>query len=185
MKKNLANLITIIGLFLGVFSLFMLLNGKLFPAFLLLISAIFCDLLDGFVARKYSCETPAGKWLDTCTDIVIYLIFPMFFWSERISYLVTIVVICTGLFRLIRFSLSGLEGKDDKLYYLGMPVFYLQTLLAFDLVLDFPSFFLSALLLVMSVLMVTKIKFRKPGVKFFIGTLAIYLVIVIWRFYGS
>lgn len=72
MLINPANIITSIRFVLGIFMLYFLTNNysRLLYVVLYLIFA-FLDILDGFIARKFKCETRFGKNFDLFTDSLI------------------------------------------------------------------------------------------------------------------
>lgn len=171
----------------GITSVYLLLNNYNLLSFFLVIIAIFCDLLDGYLARRFSVVTKIGIWLDSLSDIFLYLLFPAAYWylnSEVNIYILTLLVIA-GILRLLRFSIIGIKKEKNKMYYEGMPVFYSQTFLAVTLLFDIPTNILSLVIIILSISMVTKLKFIKPSVKFFISTLIIYILIIALKFYGN
>lgn len=85
-KKNTANYITLLGSWLARFSLLLffflawyyvaegvLVGWIRYLALSMAISASICDAVDGYVARKYGCETELGKIFDPHHDKVQYL----------------------------------------------------------------------------------------------------------------
>ncbi|MFM8243818.1 MAG: CDP-alcohol phosphatidyltransferase family protein [Crocinitomicaceae bacterium] len=73
---NMANLLTVCNLLLGVFSIFCSLNGKLDWACYALLIAMACDFLDGMLARILKVSGDFGKQLDSLADMVSFGVAP-------------------------------------------------------------------------------------------------------------
>lgn len=154
-------------------------------AFTLLFIALVADLLDGYAARRWHVVSRMGVWLDSTADVALYLLFPLTFWviHTEVDYWVVVIVASCGLFRLVRFSVrGGLGSSPNGLTYAGLPVYYIQILLALTLVMMPSKLFLSALLLIISFLMVTLLPVRKTSVRTFIVGLVVYFCIIVIRY---
>lgn len=170
---------TILGLILGLISLYFLYNGQILIAFILQITALIFDLLDGYLARKWQIESKIGAFLDSTSDISLYLLFPMFMLHQaypRIQIIYIAIFIILGITRLIRFTLQGLQREDKSLYYRGMPVFYSLLFLTAIRLYTFPIFLVDATLIILAILMISQIPFKKPHLKIMGILLIIYLV---------
>jgi len=72
MKKNLANIITLIRIFLSLFLLFF--YNKVTPTFLIIFTIAACtDLIDGTIARMTHTESMIGSVFDTIADVLLSL----------------------------------------------------------------------------------------------------------------
>jgi hypothetical protein len=118
--------------------------------------------------------------------VLIYLLFPAIYWASayKVPLWVLAIFVGAGVFRLVRFTLIGFGNDSGKLFYAGMPVFYSQLLLALTLVFRFDPVLLGALLLVMSVLMVSKVPFAKLSVRVLASALVIYAALVALELFG-
>ncbi|RMH37234.1 MAG: CDP-alcohol phosphatidyltransferase family protein [Deltaproteobacteria bacterium] len=71
-------------------------TGQRAPAFVLLIVAGFADLIDGWVARAFDCQSPLGEVLDAAADGVLYgsllLLVAYYGWAPRGPVAVIVVV---------------------------------------------------------------------------------------------
>lgn len=184
MKKYLlVNSITTISLILGLVAIHFALHSYLYFSFGFALLAFVTDSLDGFLARKLDAESRFGAVFDTLTDIIVYLIYPaiILFSEFGISNVVGLSLIglflLAGIFRLVRFTAKGFEVDGEKKYYQGMPVFFSHLIILIMIVinlLDKELLHVAGPLLVgtMSILMVTKLRFRKPT--------SIFLSIFIW-----
>ena len=68
---NPANTITLCRFFVGLVTLYFQFTGEKMMALILFIVFVVLDGLDGFVARRYQCETTFGKNFDFFTDGII------------------------------------------------------------------------------------------------------------------
>ena len=178
--KLLVTGITLLG---GVFAAFacVLLALRNEPgAFVLIVLAMALDMVDGPIARKTGATSKLGGTLDSCADVLIYLLFPVIYWaaSYGLPIWVLVLFVAAGVFRLVRFTLGGFGEDKGKLFYAGMPVFYSQFLLLFTFAIRFDSLLLGALLLVVSALMVSTIPFAKISVRALATGLVIYIVVI-------
>ena len=180
MKRTVMAL-TLCGTLFGIVACILLGASYAVPAFTCVIVAMALDMLDGPLARKAGVTSRAGGWLDTLTDVCIYILFPAIFWWQLYGLpLVVLVIFCAaGVFRLVRFTLRGFEEEGSKLYYLGMPVFYSQFLLIVTYALRMDALVLSALVLVIAALNVSKIRFAKIPVKVLAAGLTLYVGIIV------
>lgn len=156
-------------------------------AWILLFVGLSADLFDGFFARRYNVVSTFGAWLDTVADVALYILFPLRFWMIHfhLPAWVAVAVLAAGLFRLARFSTRGFMQTSGRLSYAGLPVYYLQILLAVTLVWSMPAPMLGMILLSMLVLMVSTISVHKTSVRTFVIGLAVYAVVVVRRLYGN
>jgi CDP-diacylglycerol--serine O-phosphatidyltransferase len=178
--KLAVNGITALGLVCAALSCLMLLQGERALAFLLVLAALVLDMVDGPIARKMGVSSRLGSGLDSCADVLIYLLFPAIFWASEyaLPLWVLAIFVGAGAFRLVRFTLIGFGSDGGKLLYAGMPVFYSQFLLAFTLLFHFDGILLSVVLLAMSVLMISTLPFAKISVRVLSAALVIYAAIL-------
>lgn len=118
--KLIPNIVTIIGLCFGLFSIKYSMNEKWDFAVLLLVVAAFIDGLDGRIARMLNSQSNFGAQLDSLTDFINFGVAPAFLiylwktneikglgWSVALFF-----VICQAL-RLARFN-STEDLQDDN-----------------------------------------------------------------------
>jgi len=161
---NLANFLSFLAL---VFIALAILTIKTpIPSLLFLSGAVICDILDGIVARYFKITTNFGVIFDSFNDFFIYLVYPLIL--IYISYqffspfmiIAMIVFIFTGVFRLARQTNINLQNKKFD-HYVGLPVVFSLFLL---LTLKNQSISL-VYLFIISLLMISTIKFKKPFVE--------------------
>ena len=132
-KKNarviLPNMLTLIGVCIGLTSIRFALDEKFEFAIIAIILAAVIDGLDGRIARLIKGTSKVGKELDSLTDMISFGVAPafiMYFWKlntlGRFGWLVCLIyVICVAL-RLARFNVNSNQDpswKDN--FFEGVP----------------------------------------------------------------
>ena len=132
-KKNtrviLPNMLTLIGVCIGLTSIRFALDEKFEFAIIAIIFAALFDWLDGRIARLIKGTSKMGKELDSLVDVISFGVAPafiMYFWSlqylDKFGWLVCLIyVVCTAL-RLARFNVNSNEEpswKDN--FFQGIP----------------------------------------------------------------
>ena len=109
--------------FLAIISIF---DNELLTGCWLIILAGFFDALDGVVARLSKTVSKFGTELDSFADFLSFGIAPAFLlYSLKLSHLgrwgwmLGIVFILCGAFRLTRFNL---QNQEEKNYFTGLPI---------------------------------------------------------------
>jgi CDP-diacylglycerol--serine O-phosphatidyltransferase len=132
-KKNsrmiLPNMLTLIGVCIGLTSIRFSFNGQFELAIIAIIFAALIDGLDGRIARLIKGTSRVGKELDSLTDMISFGVAPafiMYFWTlsslGRFGWLICLVyVICVAL-RLARFNInSNQETSWKDNFFEGVP----------------------------------------------------------------
>ena len=126
----LPNLLTIIGVCLGISSIKFALDQNYSLAVIFIVFASILDALDGRIARLIKGTTEFGKELDSLTDFVSFGIAPAFilyFWElknyGKIGWAITLIFSVCCVLRLARFNLTKIsEDAEWKLnYFEGVP----------------------------------------------------------------
>ncbi len=132
-KKNarviLPNMLTLIGVCIGLTSIRFALDGRFEFAIIAIILAAIIDGLDGRIARLIKGTSKVGKELDSLTDMISFGVAPafiMYFWSlntlGRFGWLICLIyVICVAL-RLARFNINSVQEpswRDN--FFEGVP----------------------------------------------------------------
>ena len=115
----LPNMLTLIGVCIGLTSIRFALDGRYEFAIIAIIIAAVIDGLDGRIARLIKGTSKVGKELDSLTDMISFGVAPafiMYFWKlnelGRLGWLICLIyVICVAL-RLARFNVN--TGKDPS-----------------------------------------------------------------------
>lgn len=167
------NLFTAMNMFCGFLSILNTSQQKYFyAAWLLIIAAIF-DALDGLVARLTNSSSELGIELDSLSDIVSFGAAPAFliytihlFQYDVLGILISSLFLIAGGFRLARFNVQ-LVGFDKK-FFKGLPIptaaivltsFILTFYKTGEVFSEFYSDLIIPLVIILSLLMVSKIKY--------------------------
>ena len=125
----LPNILTLIGVCIGLSSIKFALDGKFELSIIAVIVAGIIDGLDGRIARLIKGTSKVGKELDSLTDVISFGVAPafiMYFWvmaeSGRLGWLISLIyVICVAL-RLARFNVnSEAEPSWRDNFFEGVP----------------------------------------------------------------
>ena len=133
-KKNnarviLPNMLTLIGVCIGLSSIRFALDGKFEFAIIAIMFAALIDGLDGRIARLIKGTSKVGKELDSLTDMISFGVAPafiMYFWKlntlGRFGWLLCLIyVICVAL-RLARFNVNtGQAPSWRDNFFEGVP----------------------------------------------------------------
>ncbi len=125
----LPNMLTLIGVCIGLTSIRFALDGRFELAIFAIIFAALIDGLDGRIARLIKGTSKVGKELDSLTDMISFGVAPafiMYFWNlnslGRFGWLLCLIyVICVAL-RLARFNInSNQESSWKDNFFEGVP----------------------------------------------------------------
>jgi len=124
---NIPNMITTLGLVLGIFAAYFLTQQDLRMAIIMLGFAGLMDLMDGWVATKLNQQTEFGQYLDTLVDFFICCIMPIWMvhdllihgslWENPFIVLSLIFYCMCGLWRLAYYNII-----EAKKHFTGLPV---------------------------------------------------------------
>ena len=128
-RMILPNMLTLIGVCIGLSSIKFALDEKFKLAIVAIIFAAVIDGLDGRIARLIKGTSKVGKELDSLTDVISFGVAPsfvMYFWSlnnlGKFGWLLCLIyVVCVAL-RLARFNVSSNDEpswKDN--FFEGVP----------------------------------------------------------------
>jgi len=128
-RMILPNMLTLIGVCIGLTSIRFALDDKFELAIIAVIFAALIDGLDGRIARLIKGTSKVGKELDSLTDMISFGVAPafiMYFWKlntlGRFGWLVCLIyVICVAL-RLARFNVNSNQDpswRDN--FFEGVP----------------------------------------------------------------
>jgi CDP-diacylglycerol---serine O-phosphatidyltransferase len=199
----LPNLITLSSVFCGFQAIVLCAEGASEQAFLraalLIIYAMFFDILDGRVARLTKTQSALGVQLDSLADVISFGVAPatlVYRWSLAplgdVGRLACFAFVAAGVLRLARFNVlstldSGAPKRAGK-YIVGLPIpgaagILVSLVVANDSVagrLAERSLVLLAVVLVLSACMVSTIRFRSfKDLRPTGGTLAIVALAVL------
>ncbi len=182
-----ADIITLINALLGFASILMTLNGQIESALVLILLAVIADGADGAVAR-FTGNGVLGANLDSLADVISFGVAPAVVafvaldsMDDWMGVFPGLFLVC-GILRLARFNVSG---KKDG--FEGIPITAGGFIVALFLFMrDFVPYFefvFPALLLVLSILMVSTISYPKIKKPIILVPMAMVLVFDIIVFY--
>lgn len=147
--KLIPNILTLIGLVVGVSSIRFALDSKWEISVYCILIATIIDGLDGKIARILNATSHFGAELDSLCDFINFGLCPAlltYLWSfQQYEYKViswaamTLFVVCMGI-RLARFNTMALnhsETKQSKLFFTGVPAPSGAMLALIPIILDF------------------------------------------------
>jgi len=164
---------SIANVFFGFFSILSCFHGKYSRAASLIIAAALMDGLDGLFARATQTQSDFGAQLDSLSDVFSFGTAPsilLYFWGlhtvETPGALFCFIFLTAGILRLARYSVLQ-KTQPDRKYYIGLSVpsaslFFCSLILFHPLPLERVLYIaaLSLMILIVSLLMVSRIKFR-------------------------
>ena len=168
MKNAVPNLFTLSNMCCGIMSILMSFEGNYQLSVIFIFLAGVFDRYDGRIARYLKVENDMGKELDSLCDLVSFgvapsiLIFNIFKFAElgTIGYLMVLVFPIAGAYRLAKYNITDFDGV-----FSGIPITITGTFLAlYALIMINKTSNLGAtifILVVLSYLMVGKLKFKK------------------------
>ena len=174
-QLDLANSLTLTGLFLSFFTVVAAANGKFNLAIILLIYAGIIDLFDGFIASKTErnqLQAEAGKQLDSLVDLCSFGFAPALFaycfgLRDWLSIAILIIYLGANALRLAYFNNQGLADRGEQEYFTGLPVTYAALFIPLVFTASFVlpqtrmKFVLDAVYLLLAIAMVADFKMLK------------------------
>jgi len=178
-KRNLPNVLTLINLSLGVIAILLSVSenntlNRLFIASLIVMLAALTDRFDGKVARMLDVTSELGKELDSLSDLISFGVAPIII-AWKISfvtfgvpgYLLSLIFPIAGAYRLARYNVTTFDNV-----FRGMPITLAGAFLSIDSLYNLFAIFnhkytnihsiiTAVLVVVLSYLMVSKIKIKK------------------------
>ena len=165
--KQIPNIITFLNLLCGVLSIISTYNGEHhLSAALILVSSLF-DCIDGKIACKLNAVSHFGKELDSLSDLVSFGVAPAILVYSAylkdlglIGLVFALTYIMCGAFRLARFNV-----KSHASHFTGLPIPIAGATIATVRLCchTVPEWVFPVLVVVLSVLMVSKVRF--PSIK--------------------
>ena len=128
-RMLLPNMLTLIGVCIGLSSIKFALDKKFELAIIAIIFAALIDGLDGRIARLIKATSKVGKELDSLTDVISFGVAPsfvMYFWLlnnlGKFGWLLCLIYVVCVTLRLARFNVNSNEEpswKDN--FFEGVP----------------------------------------------------------------
>ena len=134
---TLPDYVTCLNLLSGLFSIYLAIHGEYNIAAFLLLTGVFFDSIDGYLARALKKESKFGAELDSLSDLVTFGVAPMvlvatYYNTTWLSLLVVSIPVC-GALRLARHNINRHLTKG---YLIGLPITFsgltIPLLIVFD-----------------------------------------------------
>lgn len=173
-----ANLLTFLAILYGLWGSMNITYGNIHTGIALMIVGVWCDMLDGYIARKYKLQSQLWSILDSFADIFLYIL-PIILiqwrlsWYDLISWFILSLFTLAWCFRLAYFTESGLITKWGKLHYPGFPV-YLSHIFFILLLIGSPSWLSLSYIAIFSLLMVCDC--NVPKISIFLGIVLLVIL---------
>lgn len=190
---------------------FINLPEKIWLASLFIFIAAIIDFLDGFIARLVKATSDMGKQLDSLADVVSFGVAPsiIIYQFLRLSYaqqedgldvnllwlLPAFIIPCAGAYRLARFNIDPEQSKVFKglpipsagIFIASFPLIYWYANEAWMINLLLNKWFLYAMIILLSWLMVSKLplmslKFKNYSLKNNIPKLLLVVIAIVSAF---
>ncbi|ARD47141.1 CDP-diacylglycerol--serine O-phosphatidyltransferase [Sporosarcina sp. P33] len=124
LKLQLANIITVFNLSLGIIAIMLVLKGHGHMSLMFIFFAALFDRFDGMVARHYDAESAFGKELDSLSDLISFGAAPAILLYDTalsdtmwIGVSAVIFYIVAGAVRLARYNVEEFDGT-----FYGLPI---------------------------------------------------------------
>ena len=167
------NLFTFLNLVLGLLSVIILVSehNVTLAAWLIILCTVL-DKLDGFFANLLNQTSDFGKELDSLSDLISFGVAPMLLFivhfhilSSWYGYVVSLLYVCAGAFRLARFNVS------NECCFLGLPITIAGGMVALLVLihsyyeLNHMSWVICGFILLLVIAMVSWVRIKKPTSK--------------------
>ena len=185
-----SDIISILNMCSGFLAIISSINNNLELAAILMIIAIIFDSIDGWVARKTGRKDTLGfgKNIDSLSDIVSFGVAPaVFIYTcinttpnilQVITPLVSLLIVICGVLRLTRYNV--IAGKIDTHDFIGFPIPGISCILAtYYLSGLFNPYIALALGIIVSLLMISNIRYPKFDNKPVIAISTVLIVLLI------
>jgi CDP-diacylglycerol--serine O-phosphatidyltransferase len=195
----------------GEGSQFVAIPEKIWMASLFIALAGVVDFLDGFVARLFNATSTLGKQLDSLADVVSFGVAPSFILYQflRMSFAVdedglnigilwltpALIIAAAAAYRLAKFNVNepqqnfflGMPTPAVGLLIASMPLIYWNTNNQFIINLLLNKWFLYAVIIIVSWLMISNLtvmalKFKDASVKNNLPKMILFIVAVVFAF---
>lgn len=156
------HVLTAVGAALGLYSIILIYDGLYQDALWILALAVFIDSIDGTLARKFRTKTEApkidGDLMDNIIDFITWTVAPLFWVYATMNIPIPILLIC-AIGSVLAFS--NKESKTEDQFFLGFPSYW-NIVVFYLYLLELPTSFSSAILLVFALGTVIPVKFIYP-----------------------
>lgn len=155
-----ADIFTLVNVIFGLAAILFVINNSYTFAIISLFLAVIADYADGKLARRFQQENTFGKELDSLADTISFGVAPAIFGFSLIQTPLaiisfTIFLFC-GVLRLARYNIMNLQDS-----FAGMPITLNGIIIPILFLFNLPVDFYPYIYLLLGILMVSSIRFRK------------------------
>ena len=181
--------VSLLNMISGFLSIICSINNEFRLAALLMIIAIIFDSIDGWVARKTNRQDNFGfgKNIDSLSDVISFGVAPAIFIyncikttiaiNQAIVIVISLIIVICGVLRLARYNVISDKINGDD--FIGFPIpcisFIISTFYLSELFNPCIALILS---LIVSILMISNIKYHKIDNTYLIAVSAILIVLI-------
>ncbi|MCG2828305.1 archaetidylserine synthase [Methanothermobacter sp. K4] len=186
---SLPDLLSVLNASSGYFSILMSIQGAFSAASVLMLVAVIFDSLDGWVARRTGRVDihGFGKNMDSLSDVISFGVAPailIYLTSADFRYiniLVGLLIVICGILRLSRFNVLTGGGKN----FMGLPIPVAAVVISsFYLTGFYSEKVVGAIMLAVSILMVSSIEYPRVGSKMAPAAIILILVAIVTGLIG-
>jgi CDP-diacylglycerol--serine O-phosphatidyltransferase len=169
---SIADLVTLLNAVLGFLALLLVFSNEFQLAASLILLGLLADGLDGMVARRFGAGK-IGETLEPLADMISLSIAPLslfykMYYESVVSHpsvhlLLGFVIVFSLLCSIIR--LSSFSLLKEKKFFIGLPTSASALFLVLTSFLNPEIWYPLAIIIVLSLAMVSSIRFPKPGLK--------------------
>ncbi|MCD5409652.1 MAG: CDP-diacylglycerol--serine O-phosphatidyltransferase [Methanocellales archaeon] len=185
---RLPDMVTVANALLGFTAILMAAIGELNNAAILILVAALADGLDGALARKIE-PSVFGLNLDSLADLISFGAAPavmgyFLIGSFSLAFILPAVYLMCGILRLARFNMSQFEEPGDD-EFVGLPITAAGVCVALLVLIAVDSLLLIGAYMILSMLMVSRIRYPKVrnfkilapvGIVVIIGIIFCYII---------
>ena len=165
--KYLPNALTLSNMTMGMIAIIFAVDGEYFIASLLILVGALFDRYDGKLARRFNSSSELGKEMDSLADMITFGVAPAIIALQfplsnlnLLGYVIALLFVACGLYRLSRFNVSEIENTLK-----GLPITIAGSLLALSFAYQYTytvyPLITAILMLIFSYLMISKYEIRK------------------------
>jgi CDP-diacylglycerol---serine O-phosphatidyltransferase len=166
LKLYLADVSSFMNLLAGLVSIYFSLHENYTAAIICIGIAVIFDALDGALARALRRESLLGMQLDSFSDFISFSVAVSILLNMKFIFIPSIMIpgvifICAGAFRLARYNVLHIKNPNMT-EYIGTPITWNGLLFPVLFIWGVPGIIFTIMLLVMSLLMVSTIRIKRP-----------------------
>jgi CDP-diacylglycerol---serine O-phosphatidyltransferase len=167
--RHIPNTMTLFNVGIGLAAIFLALSGEYGKSAALVLVSVIVDTFDGYVARMLQSTSKFGGYMDTISDFLAFAVAASILMVKAydVNYIIGAIFLLASVLRLVIF----MKTKNPS-YFWGVPTTVSGGLLATLVLLRSPtlpayelSIWMSALMVILSLLMLSRKKYYRIEIK--------------------